>query len=85
MRNQTISTLNCCIGSIQLKLYDFRMEKLDVEKILAERFKQLKIPKNVNDKLILLSDNHFEFIRPICPKCGSKILLNKNIVLEIQF
>ncbi len=49
MQNQTISALNCCIGPIQLKLYDFGMEKLDVEKILAERFKQHKNPKNVND------------------------------------
>lgn len=77
MLNQTISILNSCIGSIQLKLYDFGMEKLDVEKILAERFKQHKTARNVNDKLILLADNHFELIRPICPKCGTKTVIKQ--------
>ena len=33
------------MGSIQLKRHDFGMEKLEIEKILTERFKQQKSPE----------------------------------------
>ncbi|MDD3984520.1 MAG: hypothetical protein PHY59_01200 [Methanobacterium sp.] len=53
------------------------MEKLNVEKILAKRFKQRKTPRNVNDKLILLADNYFGLIRPSCLKYGSKTVIKQ--------
>jgi len=71
MTNKIISTLKCCIDSIQLKLSDFGMERPDFDKILTKRFQSTKTPRNVNKTLNLLADNHFEYVDLICEFCGS--------------
>jgi transposase-like protein len=71
MTSEIIPTLKYCIGSIQLKLSDCGMEKPDFERILTEKFTRTKAPRNVNQSLNLLADNHFEYINPVCEFCGS--------------
>jgi len=71
MTNKIISTLKCCIDSIQLKLSDFGLEKPDFEKILTSRFQTTDTPQNVNKSLNLLADNHFEYVSPCYPFCKS--------------
>ena len=51
MPNQIIITLNCCIGSIQLKLSDFFTGKQDFETILQDRLKPVNNTQNINQKL----------------------------------
>lgn len=77
MTNEVLTTLKCCIDSIQLKLSDFGVEKPIFDKILSERFKPRRINKNINDSLILIADNHFELTNPICPKCNSKHVIKQ--------
>jgi len=72
MTSTIIPTLKCCIDSIQLKLYDCGMEKIDFEKILNERVQSTETPRNVNKNLSLLEDNHFQYVHPVCPNCNSK-------------
>lgn len=76
MFNEIISTLSSSIGFIQLKLSDFGMEKISFEETLKERFLSMETPRNVNQNLNLLEDNHFEYVNPICPYYGS-IRVNK--------
>jgi transposase-like protein len=71
MISEIIPTLKCCIGSIQLKLYDCGMEKISFERILKEKLKPPETPRNVNNNLNLLEDNHFEYVNPFCPSCSS--------------
>jgi len=71
MTNTIISTLSSVIDVIQLKLYDFGIEKIDFEKILNERFKRGETPQNVNRNHSLLADNHFQYLNPVCPHCNS--------------
>ncbi|MEG3224207.1 MAG: hypothetical protein BME94_01455 [Methanobacteriales archaeon Met13] len=56
---------------MQLKLSDFGLEKIDFERILEEKLSITQTRRNVNKILILLSDNHFEYLNPICPYCDS--------------
>jgi transposase-like protein len=71
MTNEIITTLSCCIGSMQLKLSDFGLKKPSFEKILTEKFQSPQNRLNVNKNLNLLVDNHFEYLNPVCPLCGS--------------
>ncbi|MCK9150794.1 hypothetical protein MXE27_02390, partial [Methanobacterium alcaliphilum] len=77
MQNQITSTLNSCIGSIQLKLSDFGFEKIEFQKILKTRFTNTKNPRNVNKNLDLLDNNHFECLNPTCPNCDSKKVIKQ--------
>ena len=77
MTNKIISTLKCCIDSIQLKLSDFGLEKPGFEKILTERFQTTKTPRNVNKSLNLLADDHFEYVNPVCPYCSSNKVIKQ--------
>ncbi len=72
MTNVIVPTLSSCIGSIQLKLSDFGLEKPNFENVLVERFQNSETPRNVNHALNLLADNHFEYVKPACPNCESK-------------
>ncbi|MDP3034776.1 MAG: hypothetical protein Q8M97_06645, partial [Methanobacteriaceae archaeon] len=72
MQNQIIPTLKFTIDSIQLKLSDFFTGKHDFETILKDRLKPNYNARNINQKLYLHENNHFEYINPICPYCGSK-------------
>lgn len=72
MANKIITTLSCCIGSMQLKLSILGLENPSFEKILTEKFQSPKLPRNVNESLNLLADNHFEYVKEICPNCGLK-------------
>lgn len=72
MTNATIHTLSCCIDSIQLKLSDFGSEKPNFENILTERFQNPETPRNMNQALNLLVDNHFEYAKPTCSNYGYK-------------
>jgi len=72
MTNEIISTLSYSIASIQLKLSDFGMEKIEFEKILTERLQNPETPRNVNKTLNLLEDNHLEYVNQICHYCRSK-------------
>jgi transposase-like protein len=71
MTNTIISTLSSSIGFIQLKLSDFDQEKIDFKKIIVKRFQNVDTPRNVNQKLELLEDNHRDYVHPICPHCKS--------------
>ena len=77
MTNEKTSTLNCCIDSIQLILSDFFTEKHDFETILKDRLKPVKHTRNINQKLYLHENNHFEHIKPICPHCNSKNIIKQ--------
>lgn len=77
MTSEIISTLKFCIASIQLKLSDFGMEKIDFEKILTERFQSPETPRNVNKTLNLLEDNHLEYVNQICLYCRSKNVIKQ--------
>ncbi|MDO9045171.1 MAG: hypothetical protein Q7U35_07685, partial [Methanobacteriaceae archaeon] len=77
MLNQSIPTLNCCIDSIQLKLSDFFTGKQDFETILKDRLKPVNNARNINQKLYLHENNHFEYMNPICPYCGSKNIIKQ--------
>lgn len=77
MLSQIIPTLSSCISSIQLKLSDFGMETPNFEKVLTERFQSHKTPRNVNQQLVLLDDNHFEYLNPICPYCMSNKVIKQ--------
>jgi len=72
MTNQIIPTLKYCIGPIQLKLSGSGVDGPIFEKALAERFQSTKIHRNVNNSLNLPADNHFEYVKAICPYCESK-------------
>ncbi len=71
MSNTTISTLSSSIDSIQLKLSDCGPMKIDFEKIIDDRFQNVKTPRNVNQKLELLENNHLDYLNPICPHYNS--------------
>jgi len=84
MTSEIIPTLKCSIDSIQLKLYNCGMEKIDFEKILNERVPSTETPRNVNKNLSLIEDNHFQYVHSVCPNCNSKKLQNKDITREIR-
>ena len=89
MKSTITSALSSSIGFIQLKLSDFGQEEIDFEKILDERFQNVETPRNVNQKLELVEDNHMEYINPICPHCQSKKVTkqeyrDRNLILENQ-
>lgn len=71
MTSEIISTLSSSIDSIQLNLFDFGMEKINFKRILKERFSNTETPRNVNQNLNLLENNHFDYVNPVCPYCGS--------------
>jgi len=71
MPKTVLSALKSCIDFIQLKLSDFLGGQPKIEVILTERFLQEDKPYNVNKRLILLANNHFELVNPVCPRCGS--------------
>ena len=71
MPESLLSALKNCIGSIQLKLSDFFGGEPSIDKVLTERFIQKEMPYRVNKVLILLANNHFELVNPVCPVCGS--------------
>lgn len=71
MTNEITSALKGCIDSIQLKLSDYVMEKIDFERILKERLTTVETPRNVNQNLNLLEEKHFEYVNPVCPSCSS--------------
>ncbi|MCK9151942.1 ISNCY family transposase [Methanobacterium alcaliphilum] len=77
MTSEITPTLNCCIDSIQLKLSDFFTGKHDFETILKNRLKPAKTHRNINQKLYLHENNHFEHLNPICPHCDSKIVIKQ--------
>lgn len=71
MTSTIIPTLSSCIDSIQLKLSDYGIEKIDFEKILNKRISKPRTPRKINSKLILHGNNHFEYLKPVCPHCKS--------------
>jgi transposase-like protein len=71
MPESLLSALKNCIGFIQLKLSDFFGGEPSIDKVLTERLIQKEKPYRVNKGLILLANNHFELVNPVCPVCGS--------------
>jgi hypothetical protein len=55
MTSRILPTISSCIGSIQLNLFNFGVEKPIFEKVLTERFLSSEIPRNVNQQLILFA------------------------------
>jgi hypothetical protein len=89
MTNTIIATLSSSIGFIQLKLSDFDQEKIDFKKIIVKRFQNVDTPRNVNQKLELLENNHRDYVHPICPHCKSyKIIKHeyseKKLIIDNQ-
>lgn len=77
MTTNIIPTLSSCIDSIQLNLFDFGAEKPKFENILVERLQTIETPRNTNQTLNLLADNHFDYVRPACPKCASENVIKQ--------
>jgi len=71
MTNTIVSTLSSSIGFVQLKLSDYDQKEIDFDKIINKRFKNVKTPPNVHQKLELLEDNHIDYTNPSCPHCHS--------------
>jgi len=71
MPESLLSALKNCIGFIQLKLSDFFGGEPSIDRVLTERFTHMEKPYRVNKGLILLANNHFELVNPVCPVCGS--------------
>jgi len=44
---------------------------------LRKDYKPWKHPRNVNQKLELLENNHMDYIHPICPHCNSKKIIKQ--------
>ena len=66
-----LSALKTNISQIQLLLSDFSNGVPEPEKIIVERFLTDNRPYHVNKGVVLLLNNHFELVNPICPYCGS--------------
>lgn len=77
MTSTIIPTLKCCIDSMQLKLSGLGLEKIDFERILEEKLSITEPRRNVNKSLMQLSDNHFEYLNPICPYCNSNKVIKQ--------
>ncbi|MDP3486278.1 MAG: hypothetical protein Q8S06_12315 [Methanobacteriaceae archaeon] len=77
MRNQIKPTLKFSIDSIQLKLSDFFTGKHDFETILKDRLKPNYTARNINQKLYLHENNHFEYMSLTCPYCRSKNVIKQ--------
>ena len=67
------------ISHIQLLLSDFSDGASEPEKVIAERLLADNKPYHVNKGLVLLVNNYFELVRPICPVCGSDRFKSKAI------
>jgi len=52
-------------------------KKNDFETILQDRLKPVKNTRNINQKLYLHENNHFEYINLLCPYCGSKNVIKQ--------
>jgi transposase-like protein len=62
---------NYNISSINYNLFDFGMGKINFEeKTRYELFDQVK-HLNMDDRIHMINNNHFELITPMCPICGS--------------
>jgi transposase-like protein len=46
--------------------------KIDIEKVIDDRFQNVETSRNVNQKLELLENNHMDYLNPVCPHCNSK-------------
>ncbi|MBW4256416.1 transposase [Methanobacterium sp. YSL] len=77
MPNEIITTLSSSIASMQLNLFDFVVEKPKFDEVLTRRFQRSEITRNVNKNLNLLSNNHFEYLNPICPNCNSNHVIKQ--------
>ncbi len=77
MTNEIISTLSSIIGSIQLNLFDFDLEKPDFKTKITRNFQSSNSRQNVNQQLKLLENNHFEYLNAICPICHSKHMIKQ--------
>jgi transposase-like protein len=89
MTSTITSALSSSIGFIQLKLTDYDQKEIDFDKIINQRFKNVKTPRNINQKLELLEDNHMDYLHPICPHCSSKNITKqeyrkRNLIIENQ-
>jgi transposase-like protein len=59
------------ISSINYNLFDFGMEKTNFEeKVQYELFNHEKL-LNINDKIHMVNNDHFELKIPLCPNCNS--------------
>lgn len=80
MIKQNKFVLNSNLNFIQLKLFDFSIQKPDFEKILDDKLnKDFKI-KNTTHKLFLNENNEFSYVNPICPTCDSLKIIKKGII-----
>lgn len=77
MLSEIITTIGSNISSIQLNLFDFVVEKPKFEEVLTRIFQRYRITRNVNKNLNLLSNNHFEYLNPICPNCNSNHVIKQ--------
>ena len=77
MNVTVLSALKTNISQIQLLLSDFSNGTPEQEKIIAERFSMDNKPYHVNKGVILLLNNHFELVNPICPVCGSYYVIRQ--------
>ncbi|MEA1909165.1 MAG: ISNCY family transposase [Euryarchaeota archaeon] len=65
MTNKALSVIKGCISHIQLKLSDFSKNDPDTGKIITDRFTERTQPHNINERLVLLTENHFDLVNHI--------------------
>lgn len=65
------SALISNIGSIQLKLFDCKDEKINFESKAEKYAIPIDKKKNTNKNIQILDNGHYGMIKPVCPYCGS--------------
>jgi len=69
MTNKALSALKGCISHIQLKLSDFSKGDPEPDKIIKERCTERTRPHTINERRVLLPENHIEIVNPVGPFC----------------
>ncbi|AMK16015.1 transposase [Methanobrevibacter olleyae] len=77
MTKQNKFVLNTNINFIQLKLFDFKNEKINPNEIIEKRLNKRPKIKNNNQKLFLDENNTFSYVNPVCSVCGSHKIIKK--------
>lgn len=84
MTKQNKFVLNTNINFIQLKLFDFKNEKINPNEIIEKRLNKRPKIKNNNQKLFLDENNTFSYVNPVCPVCGSHKIIKKGKITKIK-
>jgi len=79
MRNNYLTAGSTNIVSIQLNLFDFCDGSEDFDRLLNEKITGYT-DLNLENNVVLISHDHFEFDTRRCPKCGKFSLIKKKFI-----